>query len=242
MAFRRSHGGFAESSNSVSSSPFLACTLPGIRFTNELLLMLTMAPAANGTSTVTTGPGASWTTLFLNVGVNMKMSAWVRLVDGTETSPSITWGGLTIGTGGSPAIACCMCIAGLQQSVTGIADVVGTPMEQAASSTIQAGGNGITTVTPNAVVFLIAARTDDDIIGGMDNPPATEFPWTRLDFEWTTSGADAGFEMYWGTKVTPGAIAAKTLSMTGATSDTSTGIMFALKPGPPIYSPYMSVI
>jgi len=238
MAFKRSNGGYYETPTTVPASTNPTIALPVLRFVGEMMMIVTIASV--GATSVVAGP-AGWTQI-INAGTNVKIGVFIRLVDGTETQPSITWSGLTTGTAGSPVIATMYNIAGLLQNQASVLDVAGAPLEQVASSTVQAGGAAITTVTANAVVFLIAARLDDDIIGGMDSPPATEFPWTRLGFEWTTSGTDNGFEVYWGTKATPGVVAQKTLSMTGASSDASTGVMFALKPGPPIYSPYMSIL
>lgn len=244
MAFVRSLGPQANSPNAVISPDTVALALPNIFFQNELLLCVTVAAGSTAVCATPAGYG-----LIASGGTNMKIYVFGRISDGTEifVGPQLAWSGLTTGTAGTPWMGTCYSVAGIQQSLTSILDGVAAASDQALSSTIQAGGGALTTAVANSVVVIVAARPDDDIIGFMTPPVAGTdgVPvWNRFDSESTVSGADAGYEVYWGTKPTAGAVSAKTISLTGlgATARASSALQFALKAGPPIYSPYMSIL
>ena len=229
MPSLRSVGTQVAAANNVAATTNLATPLPATRENGDLLLLFTACRTAGPAAPATP---AGWTLLGNVGGTNGRIVLFGRVVDGAETVPTVSWTGLTTGTtSATPVIAQMAAVEGLDTAggIGSIVGALGAASNQAASTTVAAGGAAITTVAPNAAVFVFSVRQDD---AGTWATLATSdtITWAKVGATAvTTSGADMAFETQWGVRPTAGSVAAKSFSLSGASSFASSGVMIALK-------------
>lgn len=223
-----SSGTLDASATNVANPTNLAPGLPGTRVNGDVLLLLTSCRSA--TPTVATPAG--WTPLANIAGTNGRIALFARAVDGTEAVPTVAWSGMTTGNSGTPALAQISCFRGLSPTLASLADVVGAASNQAAATSPGAAGAGITTLLNNDLVLVLSTRQDDAgtwaTLGASDSVTWAKVVATGV----TTSGSDMAQEWQYGVKTTAGAIAAKSITITGGASAASSGVIVALKAGP----------
>jgi hypothetical protein len=217
-------GAAVASANNVATPTTLTPVLPA-HSVGELLLAATFC--RSGTPTVATPAG--WTQLINVVGTNGRIALFGKIAaSGSETNPAIVWSGLTTGTTGTPVQAQCAVFSGVQDTITGITDILGTVENVGASNITASSGQPITTVASNDLVLSLSCRLDDV---GTWTPPTG---FTAVGSALTTSGADMSFAWAYQVKATPGLVDPTDFSLTGATSVASTGILIALKQRIPV--------
>lgn len=219
------------SAGNVANPTTLLPTYPNpLPATGEVVLILTQCRSA--TPTVATPSG--WTSLLNITGTNGRIALFAKIIDGSETpggTVNVVWSGLTTGTSGTPCIARMASVSGLDTAggLGSIVDVAGTISNQAASTTVAAGGSAITTTRDESMVIVISTRLDDvgtwATLGVSDTVTWAKVTATSI----TTSGADMAMEWQWGQRVAAGSIAAKSFTLSGASSFASSGVMIALK-------------
>lgn len=221
----RSAGTVSTTSNSVANPTNLTPGLPATRVNGDVMLLFTSCRLA---SAAVTAP-AGWTQL-LNVAGTTELALFARVVDGTETAPTVTWTGMTTGTSGSSAQAQIVSWSGLSTDLASIVDVLGAVVNQAASTTASSGGAAITTSTAGAAVMILSSRQDDAGTWAI-LPTSDGVGWGKVvATATTTTGSDHAQEWQWGNKPSAGVVAAKTFTLSGASSFASSGVMIALKP------------
>lgn len=223
-----SAGTLAESAATVVDPTALAPGLP-TRSTGDWMFCVTAC--ASPTPTVATPAG--WQSVYNVTGTNARLALFVRVTDGSETAPTVTWSGLVTGASGNPCMARIvnlgtgfMVIGGLLQT-----DVLGAVQNLAATATTVAGGTGITTVADADLLFGHGVFLDDTITSQAS--AGTGVVWTDVLNHPSTSGSDMRMLWAWATKSPPGAVGDHTWTLTGATAFASSGVMVAIKPIPP---------
>lgn len=203
------------------------------RQNGETILCFTTCRTATPTVATPTG----WVSVLNVTGANGRLVIFAKQVDGTETAPSVVWSGLATGNAGSPVQAQCALVRGLFiSSLAPVIDVLGAVSDQASSTTVYAGGAGITTTQGGTFVLVLGTRQDD--AGTVATLPASDsVTWARIGYDGTTHGADKSQIWSYGRKIVAGSIAAKSWSISGtSTSAASSGVIVALRerPIPPL--------
>ena len=212
------------SATSVVTPTNLAPTLPTHQ-ADDLLLCYTACRLA--APTVATPAG--WTQLLNVAGTNQRVALFGKVAaSSSETTPTVTWSGLTTGTSGSTVAAQCAAFTGMQNNITGITDVLGAVENGAASATAVASGTAITTLIADDLVLSLTTRPDDVGVWTAGIPAG----FTEIGRIATTSGADMVIEWTYLVKTTPGSVAPADYTITSGSSFTSTGILIALKAVP----------
>jgi hypothetical protein len=219
-------GTLAQSASTVVTPTSLVPGLPGTMTAGDWLFCYTACtlPAA----TVATPSG--WTSLCDITGTNGRLALFSHKVVGGETAPTFTWSGLTAGATGTP------CDAHIVNMGTGFGEVagalsvqlIGAVSNQAASTTVMAGGAGVTTTSDNTVLFAMGVRGDDAATGFID--AGTGVSWSGILADQSTSGNDMLTALSWAEKATAGTVSDHTWTVTGGTSVASSGVIVVLAP------------
>jgi hypothetical protein len=215
------------SASNVATPTSLTPTLPSILTTGDWIFCFTTSTSASATVATPSG----WQSLCNVAGANGKAACFARVVDGTETAPTVTWSGLTTGTGGTPCYAR-LVNAGTGWLVSGGAltvDIVSGVSDQVADTTIMAAGASFTAVSGNTWVWAIGVRLDDVATGVVD-AGGEPVAWTIIFGDNTTSGADMLAVVGYGLGPTAGStVTTHTWTITGGTSVASSGVMIAIQ-------------
>jgi hypothetical protein len=212
---RGSAGAAVASTGNVANPTNLTPPLPAHQ-AGDVLLCYT---ACRATAPTVATP-AEWTQLLNVVGTVGHLALFGKVAaSASETAPTVTWSGLTTGTGGTPVQAQCAAFTETQLAT----DVLGTVENRAASTTAAASGTAITTLTADDLVLALGFRPDD--VGTWSAPAGL----TLIGAALTTSGADMAFGWAYQVKAAPGSSAPADFGVAGGTSQASTGIQIALK-------------
>jgi hypothetical protein len=212
---------------SVATPTTLTPGLPATRANGDVLLCFTCCRSSTPTVSV-----SGWTQILNIAATNGRIALFALRVDGSEVAPSVVWASLTTGTSGTGAMAQIAAVRGLNASLalSSLADVVGASNDQAASTTAAAGGAAITPTWNGALVLSLTVRLDD--AGTWSTLAAAEnVTWANVAAAFgSTSGADEAQDWQWGQQSAATLIAAKTKTLSGASSFASSGAMVSLKP------------
>lgn len=226
MAVLVSSGAVGASAATVVTPTDLLPGLPAIVSTRDWLFLFTACTLAS--ATVATPAG--WTTLYNLTGTNGRVVLFVRRATGADSAPTVTWSGLTTGAAGTP------CGAQILNYGQGFGEVLGalsinvqgTVNDQAASTTVMAGGTAVTTTTPNAIVFSQGIRASSTATGIAE--AGTGITWTNVMAHQIASGATALHCVSYGNLAVPATLGAHTWTITGGTSVASSGVTTGLSP------------
>jgi hypothetical protein len=214
-AQRGAAGAAVASASNVANPTNLAPPLPAHQ-PGDLLLCYT---ACRATAPAVATP-AGWTQLLNVAGTVGRLALFGKVAaSASETNPTVTWSGLTTGTGGTPVQAQCAVFTATQLSI----DVLGTVENLGGSTTLVASGTAITTLTADDLVLSLSFRPDDV---GTWSPPAGN---TLIGTALTTSGADMAFAWSYRVTAASGSVAPADYGISGAVSQASTGIQIALR-------------
>jgi Concanavalin A-like lectin/glucanases superfamily len=212
---RGTTGAAVASAGNVVNPTNLVPVLPAHQV-GDLLLCYSACRSATPTVAIPSG----WTQLVNVTGTVGRLALFGKIAaSASETNPTVTWSGLTTGSGGTPVQAQCAVFMNTQLST----DVLGAVENAAGSTTVVASGAAITTLTADDLVLSLAFRPDD---AGTWTVPSG---FTLLGSAGTTSGADMAIGWSYQVKAVAGSSAPADYSIAGATSQASTGIQIALK-------------
>lgn len=223
-------GTTAETATNVSTPTTLSPGLPATRAVGDILLCLTVCRSSTPTVSVST---AGWAELANVAATNARIALYACKVTGSEAAAQPVWAGLTTGTSGTGASAQIACVRGLDitLALTALVHKLSAAQNQTASSTAQAMGATITPTLPNSAVFSLALRQDNDVTDA--NWPvigtAENITWAKVAAVLNSaSGADHAQSFQWGQQGAAAAIAAKTVTVSGGSSDASSAILVSL--------------
>jgi hypothetical protein len=226
-----STGAQVSSAATVVTPTNLAPALPTTRTNGEWLFCFTACPSA--TPTVATPSG--WQLLWNVTGANGRLACFGCKVTGSESAPTVTWSSLTTGASGTPCTARVLNWGSgwLESAGLLLVDTLGAVTDQAASSTISAGGTGFTT-SGGTYVFAHGVKADDALTGIVD-AGGEPVPWVVWVADTTTSGAD----MMQVISANDGPPAGSVINdhswtLTGGASFPSSGLMIGMAVSPPV--------
>lgn len=206
--------------------------LPSPRSNDDWLF--TFTGCRSGTATVT--PGAGWQTVYNVAGTYATLACFARITDGSESACQPMWSGMTTGAAGSCAESRCVNMGtGFNTDLSHnlVVEVAGAVSNQAASSTIMAGGASITPISDGAIIFTSGIFTNN-VASAMTDTVQPEITWENVIADIvSSSGAKMIHGMSWGVMSPQGTVGVHTWTMGGATANNSTGVMAALAPTPP---------
>ena len=179
-------------------------------------------------------------------GANGHIYVGARIVDGTETNPTVTWTGVTTGTSGDSSLAIIHSVSGLRRDTATLLDATGTVGDTTGTANVSIGA-GITTVEPGVLVLGICHYNDDagNITAPVSLPEGVGWLPTLLkgpginafSDQATVNGNDMRQTIYAGIAEAPTTIGAKTQTIVGGTNANSSGCMLSLKADETSFAP-----
>jgi hypothetical protein len=220
-------GTLAVSAATVVTPTSLLPGLPSVRTAGDWLIMATASTSA----TATVGTPSGWQSLVNGLGTFGRAVLFARKsVGGGDSAPTVTWSGLTAGSTGTPCTARIINM-GVGFGESGgllIVDATGAVSNQAASTTIMAGGSAVTANTAGAIVFGTGVRQDEAATAIAD--AGTGAAWSAMFADQSTSGNDMLSATSFAIKNPPGVVGDHTFTIGGGTSVGSSGVMVVVQP------------
>ena len=215
-----------------NSNAAITVPLPATRPVGSILLMIAWSRRNDGSISLVTGPGwADFIPTFPKASGTVSggsLNIWARLVDGSESAPTIAAGAAVTGNSGDLWGACIFCYSGVDTSggITNILD--GTPTVQDASGTTTCTYPALTISNATSMIVRFLARFRDAV--DTFTPTAT---WNEREDIGSTVRTGAQFHLQDKLATASGAQASVTVAPSNTTAARYLAVTLALKPQPP---------